>query len=70
MYDHLSCQWMLDCETRNEAEDFLKINVNKKLLQQQQCHSRENKEDGNNVDALLKKLIDMSGIIISSFTYL
>ena len=77
---------MLDCETRKEAEGFLKMKVNKKLLQQHLSVTvgkvvrlkdinniqtgLVSKEDGNNVDALVKKLRDMSGILISLFTYL
>ena len=68
---------MLDCETRNEAEGFLKMKVNKKLLQQHLSLTAGkvvtlkdisniqtglvSKEDGNNLDALVKTLRDMSG---------
>ena len=73
-------------ETWKEAESFLKMKVNKKLLQQ--CLSvivgkvvtlkdisniqtgLVSKEDENNLDALVNKLRDMSCILISLFTYL
>ena len=77
---------MLDCETRKEAEWFLKMKVNKKLLQQHLSVTvgkvvtlkdisniqtgLVRKEDGNNLDALVKKLRDMSDILLSLFTYL
>ena len=77
---------MLDCETRKEAEGFSKMKVNKKLLYQNLSikvrkvvtlkHINNiqtglvSKEDGNNLDDLAKKLRDMSGILISLFTYL
>ena len=63
---------MLGCETRKEAEGFLKIKVNKKLLQQHLSVTvgkvvtlkdisniqtgLVRKENGNNLDALVKKL--------------
>ena len=76
---------MLDCETRKEAEGFLQMKV-KKLLQRHLSDTAVKvvtlkdissiqtglvtKEDGNNLDVLVMKLRDMSGILISLFTYL
>ena len=77
---------MLECETKKETEGFLKMKINKKLLQQQLSVTagkvvtlkdisniqtgQISKEDRNNLDGLVKKLKDMSGIIISLLTYL
>ena len=77
---------MLDCETRKEAEGILKMRVNKRLLQQHlSVKPRKvvtlkdtsniqtglvSKDDGNNLDDLVKKLRDMSGILMSLFIYL
>ena len=70
---------MFDYETRKEAEGFLKMNVNKKLLQQHLTvtvgkvdtlkdisniqNALVSKKDGNSLDTLVKKLRDMSYII-------
>ena len=77
---------MLDCETRKEPKGFLQMKVNKKLLQRHLSDTAVKvvtlkdissiqtglvtKEDGNNLDVLVMKLRDMSGILISLFTYL
>ena len=77
---------MLDCETKKETEGFLKMKINKKLLQQHLSVTARkvvtlkdisnkqtglvSKEDGNNLDGLVKKLKDMSRITISLLTYL
>ena len=71
---------MLDCETRKEAEGFLKMKVNKKLLHQHLSVTAgkvvtlkdisniqtglESKEDGNNLDALVKRYVRYINIII------
>ena len=75
---------MLECETRKEAEGFLKMKVNKTLLQQHLSVTTGkvvtptdisnmqtglvSKENRNNQDALTKKLRDMSGIFIHTCT--
>ena len=77
---------MLDCETRKEAEVFLKMKVNKKLLYQHLSVTvgkvitvkdirniqtgLASKDDGNILDNLVKTLRDISSILISLFTYL
>ena len=77
---------MLDCETKKETEGFLKMKINKKFFQQHLSVTAGkvvtlkdisniqtglvSKEDENNLDGLVKKLKDISGIIISLLTYL
>ena len=72
---------MLDCETRKVVEGFLKMKVNKKLLQQHLSVTvgkvvtlkdiisniqtgLVSKEDGNNLDVLVKRYVRYINIII------